>query len=78
MLNYVDGVQYFKIIQKKIDEIDMLLVVGDEYNKKSAEAHIRKTVADRSKAALKINFIYVDKIPPEKNGKVKIIDNRVI
>jgi len=78
LLNYVDGVQYFKIIQKKIDEIDMLLVVGDDYNKKSAEAHIRKTVSERSKAALKVNFIYVDKIPPEKSGKVKIIDNRLI
>jgi phenylacetate-CoA ligase len=73
---YSNGIRFSQIIQKDINEI-IVKIVKNEYYRKNDENilhyHLQKRLGD----IIAIKFKYVDKIPFEKNGKIKFVKSSV-
>ena len=74
-IKYIDGINNIQLNQKKIEEIEVKVVIS----KSNSQLEIEKEIDYELKYRLgdKINLIYsfVDNIPCEKNGKYMMIKN---
>jgi phenylacetate-CoA ligase len=73
---YNKGFDFAQIIQNELNSIDILLVKNKLYNdeeKNILEKHIR----DRVGNFLNINYIFVDRIKPGNNGKIRFVINNM-
>jgi len=75
-LEYIEGIEEFQIMQNNINNITIKIVKNDKYVK-DTETKIKKYIQKGASKKFEIYFQYVQSIPSEKNGKRKIIDNRL-
>ena len=77
LMYHIPTINQYKIIQKKIDEIEIIMVVDKKHNRKDAENKIAEYISTHTTVKFRIFFKYVDSIYPDKNGKIRIIENRI-
>lgn len=74
LFEYMQGIDQFKIIQRRLEEIVVRLVINDRFDKHADEKriveYIRKSVGD----SIAIKIEYVAAIPLEHNGKHRLIE----
>lgn len=79
--NGIVGVSQFRYIQESMDEISILLVkdpLNHEHTKEEIEAFFEKKVVDLyGYPEYKLNFQWMDEIPPDENGKMRCFICRV-
>ena len=73
--NGITGISQFRYVQESLDEISILLVKdpGDtKYSKEDIEAFFAKKVEDLyGYPEYRLNFCWMDEIPPDENGKMR-------
>jgi len=73
--NGITGISQFRYVQESLDEISILLVKdpGDtKYSKEDIEQFFSKKVEDLyGYPEYKLNFCWMDEIPPDENGKMR-------
>jgi phenylacetate-CoA ligase len=74
---FIDGIKQYKVLQNTLDGITLILVVNKSYNKTDAEKKIEEFILNSIGHDLKIDYQYVKAIPPDNNGKTKIIESRL-
>lgn len=77
LFEHLKGVKEFKIVQNNKKSINIELVIDKEINKKELEKRISSHIKKYAGNNLKIKYIYLENIPVDKNGKRKIIDNKI-
>ncbi len=65
------GVERFQVRQKKISEIDILMVVNEQFSKNN-EKQIEDEFKKYTMGSVKINFFKVDDIPLTASGKYRV------
>lgn len=70
------GVEQFQAIQRTADEFTINMVVDKKYDRAS-EVVIMKRLSKLLKMRLKMEFIYVDHIPRESSGKIRLVKSEV-
>lgn len=70
------GIVCFQVIQSLENEIDIKLVVSEQYAK-NEEKNFVSAIRERVGNKLKINIEYVADIPREKSGKFRIVKNNL-
>ncbi|MGD8545528.1 MAG: phenylacetate--CoA ligase family protein [Candidatus Bathyarchaeota archaeon] len=78
LFKHTDQIQKFKIIQKKMDEIEILIKkkdkqVEEDFLEKRLIAHIEKCLKTDESSSVKWNIIFVDEIPLDKSGKLRSV-----
>jgi phenylacetate-CoA ligase len=74
---HIKTIEQFKIIQKDKKGIIIQLVIKKENNKKDIERKVIEYIQKAAGKLFRIRFEYPEAIGLEKNGKRKIIDNRL-
>lgn len=74
---HLKGIEQFKVIQIDKRILNIQLVVTKNIDKIEVERKISEYIKKYGGDELKIKYRYLDDIPLEKNGKRKIIDNRI-
>jgi len=74
LFEYIKGVEQFKIIQKEKQGIIIQIVKNHNFKD---ENRIISKIHQAAGRNFKVKIEYVSHILPEKNGKMKIIDNRL-
>ena len=73
--NGMAGIYQFRYVQNAIDEISILLVkdsLNDKYTKEEMEEHFEKKFEELyGYKEFKLDFQWMDEIPPDKNGKMR-------
>jgi phenylacetate-CoA ligase len=77
LFEHMKGISQFKIIQKEKNGIIIKLVITEVYNKKIDEEKIKREIHKSTDKSFRVKFSYKNKIPKEKNGKYKIIENKL-
>jgi phenylacetate-CoA ligase len=72
-----DGVEAFKIIQRDYDSIDLMLVVNERFTTLQEDG-IKEDWMKRLGKNVTINFVYKEKLLPEKSGKFRYVESKVI
>ena len=72
LLMEIDGIERFRIIQKRPDAFHVQLVKNDRFPV-GAEARIRRDWAERLRASLHVTFEYLSQLPAEGSGKFRHI-----
>lgn len=70
------GILQFQVIQKKLTEVDILVVASAEYTTIQQTKFIA-ALTDRFGYEVKINHNIVDELPREKSGKFRIVKNHL-
>lgn len=69
---YAHGIDKLQIIQKEINTITLLIVCEDSQTvKQKIEYEIRERIGN----SIRVEYKFVDDIPPEKNGKFLMVKN---
>lgn len=77
LFEHLNGIKEFKIIQKDKRIIDIQLVTDKAINKREIERKISSHIKKYAGEKLKIKYTYLEDIPVDKNGKRKIIENKI-
>ncbi len=64
------GVNQFKVYQKKIDQLELHIVKGNEYDK-NGELWLKKKIQEKFSTDMQVIFVYPDKIEREPSGKLR-------
>jgi phenylacetate-CoA ligase len=72
----IEGIEAFKITQKRMTAFELEIVPGNNYNPQS-EARIREGFCRRLRTAVTINIQYRSTIPPTASGKVRHVVSEV-
>lgn len=76
-LKGVKGIVKFQVIQKKLEEIELLIIKDpNEYSPKE-ERKFMKNWRDRVGNEMKVSIKYVDDISNEKSGKFRVVKNSI-
>ncbi|MBB3123177.1 phenylacetate-CoA ligase [Mesoflavibacter sabulilitoris] len=75
-LKGVEGIIKFQVVQKSIEEITILIVTDETFDKKNEKIFL-KNWRDRVGQIMKIHVRRVDKILVEKSGKFRIVKNLI-
>ncbi len=76
LFEYIEGVDQFQVIQKKIDELNIKIVRNNKFTEKDLQyiiSQIRKEVGD----CMNIDVEFVDSIPPTRSGKRRFVISKV-
>ena len=76
LFEYIEGVDQFQVVQKKIDEINIKIVKNDKFTDADLSyiiSQIKSEVGDD----MNINIEFVDSIPPTKSGKRRFVISEV-
>jgi phenylacetate-CoA ligase len=76
VLRKIAGVEQFRITQKTVDEFQLELVAGNEFQMES-ESLIRTQFSQRLRAPVKVRIRYSSTIPASKNGKFRYVISEV-
>ncbi len=77
---YSPKIRQFQVIQQEINQVDLLIVKGENFDNQTEEAlesakkHIKETLKNEE---LNVKIHYVEEIPQEKSGKFKTFVSRV-
>lgn len=71
-----EGVEGFKILQEERDSIKIFLSVNQAFTEKSEE-RIRIDFTKRLGGDVKLEFVYKDRVQPEKSGKFRYVESKV-
>jgi phenylacetate-CoA ligase len=66
----LDGIEQFKVIQKKVDQFHIQIVADHIFNK-DKESLVRQRLEQRMRSPLHVSFEYLKEIPAEKTGKFR-------
>ena len=72
----VSGIRQFQVIQKSRDFL-LINIVPDVYYRKVTEKDILKRIREKIHPGLSVHFCYVDGIPREKSGKLRVIKSEI-
>ncbi len=72
LFEFIEGVDQFQIVQKKLDEIEIKIVKNDKFTEDDVQ-HITNTIKKGGGQSLKIIFNFVDDIPVQKSGKRRFV-----
>ncbi len=70
----VEGIRRFKAFQKTVDSLDVMIETDDDFDESSLEkieSKWRDYLGDR----IRIDFRIVDRIPPDKSGKLTVLES---
>ena len=70
------GISQFQVIQKSVDTF-LINIVSDMYYRKATEEDILNRIREKIHPGLFVNFCYVDEIPREKSGKLRVIKSEI-
>lgn len=70
LLMEVDGIERFRICQKRVDYFHLQIVRNERFQEQS-EALIRKRWCDRLRAQVELSIDYVRELPTERSGKFR-------
>jgi phenylacetate-CoA ligase len=70
------GIKKFQVVQNLLDQIDIKIVIDEEFNEKSKKKFLENW-NDRLGKKMKIQLFEVDKIPVEKSGKFRLVKNNI-
>ena len=71
------GIVCFQLIQKKIDHIQVYIVVNKEFNSVQ-ESYFISALRERIGNTIQLDINYVDRIEKEKSGKFRIVKNLLV
>lgn len=71
------GIVCFQLIQKKIDHIQVYIVVNKEFNSVQ-ESNFISALRERIGNTIQLDINYVDRIEKEKSGKFRIVKNLLV
>ncbi len=71
------GILKFQVVQDKLNEIDIYLIIDDEIYSESIEKVFLKNWRDRVGYKMEINLHYVNDILCESSGKFRIVKNNI-
>jgi hypothetical protein len=66
----IDGIDQFKVVQKKVSQFHIQIVAGKNLLPES-EGLIRQRLEQRMRAAIDVTFEYLREIPAERTGKFR-------
>jgi phenylacetate-CoA ligase len=72
----IDGIERFRVIQKKVEHFHIQIVASGRYRAED-EARIRQGVIRRVRSEVEVTFEYLDDFPPERTGKFRCIVSEV-
>ncbi|MFX0209728.1 MAG: phenylacetate--CoA ligase family protein [Candidatus Hodarchaeota archaeon] len=72
----IEGIRQFRVIQESLSEIDIKIVAGESFEEGQIERLINK-IREYLGEDMKVNLQIVDKIPPIKSGKSRIVISKV-
>ena len=72
----IEGVEQFRVIQKKINVFEVHIVPGTGYSPAS-EARIRQGIEKRMRSSLEVDFQYFAGFPVSPTGKFRCIVSEV-
>ena len=70
------GIRQFQVIQKSRDFL-LINIVPDVHYSKVTEKDILKRIREKIHPGLSVHFCYVDEIPREKSGKLRVIKSEI-
>ena len=76
VLREVEGIEQYRIRQKKVDRFHVQLVCNGKYRPES-EARIREGLCQRLRAPLEVTIEYLQALPPEPSGKFRHVISEV-
>lgn len=76
VLRDLPGIAAFRIVQESLDRTTVYIVAGPDL-RADADEHIRAGLRARLGAAVQIDVVAVDRIPPEKSGKFRYVVSHV-
>jgi phenylacetate-CoA ligase len=76
LFEYLDGVDQFQVIQKKIDKLVVKIVKNDKFSKKDSE-HIKNEIKKKMGDSVEIEIEIVDNIPLSKSGKRRFVISNI-
>lgn len=71
MLKDVKGLERFQLVQRRLDQLDLAIVRGAEFDDASL-AYIRREVAKMLGDSVELNCHFVDDIPLTRSGKLRV------
>jgi phenylacetate-CoA ligase len=72
----IDGIDQFKVVQKKIDSFHIQIVAGAAYRVEH-EARIRQGLIRRMRAPVEVTFEYLPSFPVDPTGKFRCVVSEV-
>jgi phenylacetate-CoA ligase len=72
----IDGIEQFKVIQKKVDHFHIQIVAGAAYSSEH-EAKIREGLIRRMRSPVQVTFEYLSHLPAEPTGKFRCVVSEV-
>ncbi len=72
----IDGIQDFKLIQRRKDDIELKMVTDDRFNEKEKKK-LLKIISQKCGKGMEIDFTEVDSIENKKAGKKRFIVSKV-
>jgi phenylacetate-CoA ligase len=72
----IDGIEQFKVIQKKVDRFHIQIVAGPKYCAEN-EARIREGLIRRMRSPVQVTFEYLPHLPAERTGKFRCVVSEV-
>jgi phenylacetate-CoA ligase len=76
VLREIDGIEQYRIRQKKVDRFHVQLVCSDKYRPES-ETRIREGLCQRLRAPVEVTIEYLPALPPEPSGKFRHVISEV-
>lgn len=76
-VKHTPNIRQFQAVQAAVDAVDVSLVVDREGYTNAEEATFLRELRDRLGERIEIRLHYVDEIPRERSGKVRIVKNSV-
>jgi phenylacetate-CoA ligase len=73
----VEGIEQFRICQKRLDYFHVQVVCNGQYQRESSENWIRTGWKQLLRIPIEVTFEYVARIPPEPRGKFRHIVSEV-
>ena len=70
------GIRRFQAVQSRLDEIEVRIVRGDQFDPVSAD-RIRERMRETYGEALQLRFVYQDDIPLTPSGKLRVAVSRL-
>jgi len=70
VMREIEGIEQYKIIQRRTDSFQVQLVRNGEYRMES-ESKIREGLGRRLRSQLQVEFEYLSQFPPERSGKFR-------
>ncbi|MCG2587070.1 phenylacetate--CoA ligase family protein [Rhodohalobacter sulfatireducens] len=75
---YAEGLFQAQIVQDSLDKVQVYLVVKNRSNSERIEKEFAKSIKSRLGDKMNIEFVYTDRIPKKKSGKIPFVRNNLI